>query len=173
METFIELVKILGPALIVLYAVYLTIRSFFNSRLEEIRAEARKLTSKEVVGNRLQAYERITLLLERIAPGNIVSRLSHKDFTAREFQSMLINEIRQEYHHNLSQQVYMSDQSWAYVQGAVEDTISTINEVANGLAEDAKGIDLAMKIFEKTGQNETDSRQNALSFIKSEVREIF
>lgn len=173
MDTLIELLKILGPAVIVLYAMYLMVRSFLQSKLDEIKAETKKINQKEVTPLRLQAYERITLLLERISPNNIVSRLNRAEFTVKEFQAMLVNEIRQEYHHNLAQQVYMSDQAWAYVTGAVEDTISLINECGNNLKPDGKGIELAHRIFERVSQKETDVIQNALHYIKSEIREIF
>lgn len=173
MDTFIELLKILGPAIIVLYAMYLMVRSFLQSKLDEIWAETKRKNQEVVTPIRLQAYERITLLLERISPSNIVSRLNHAEFTVREFQAMLVNEIRQEYNHNLAQQVYMSSDAWAYVTGAVEDTISLINECGNNLEPDAKGIELAHRIFERVSKKETDVIQNALLYIKNEIREVF
>ncbi len=171
MDIIIELIKNLGPALIVLYAVYLMVRSFTSSRLDELRSQSIQKNSETVLPIRLQAYERITLLLERISPSNIISRLNNPEFSARDFQQVLVSEIRQEFNHNLSQQLYMSDQAWAYVSGAVEDVITTINEAGRGLEDDAKGLDLAKAIFETN--IEKNSVRNAINYIKNEIREVF
>jgi hypothetical protein len=173
MDVVIELLKLLGPAVIVLYAMYLMVRSFMQSKLDEIKAETIKVNRKVVTPVRLQAYERITLLLERVSPSNIVSRLNHNEFTVKEFQAMLVNEIRQEFNHNLSQQVYMSDKAWSYVTGAIEDTKSRIKQREKSLPTDSKGIELAHKIFERVYQKETDVIQNALTYLKDEIRQIF
>ncbi len=173
MESFLEILKIIGPAALVLYAMYLMVRSFLVSRMDELNALYRKDGYKEVVTIRLQAYERITLLLERITPSNMVSRINHTEFTAKEYQSILINEIRQEFNHNLSQQIYMSEDAWSYVKGAVEETISLINEISSGLDKEAKGMDLAMKIIERSGSREIDNIYSALNFLKNEIKEVF
>ncbi len=171
METFIELLKILGPALIVLYAVYLMVRSFLSSRLDEVRTATYQKNQETILPVRLQAYERITLLLERVSPNNLITRLNNPDFTAREFQQVLVSEIRQEFNHNLAQQIYLSEEAWAYVSGAVEDLITTINEAGRGLDDDAKSLDLAKAVFESS--IEKDSVQNAILYVKREIREVF
>jgi ribosomal protein S8 len=171
MDTFIELFKVLGPALIVLYAVYLMVRSFLTSRNQELRSLISQKSQETILPIRLQAYERIALLLERISPSNIITRLNNPEFTAKEFQQVLVSEIRQEFNHNLAQQIYLSDEAWAYVSGAVEDIVTTINEAGRSLPEDAKGLDLAKAVFE--GNIEKESVRNALNFIKNEIREVF
>ena len=171
MEIFIELLKILGPALIVLYAVFLMLRSFQNQRLQEIRELARKQSLDQVLPNRLQAYERMVLLLERMAPNNLIPRLNNGSYTAKEFQQILIHEIRQEYQHNLAQQIYVSEEAWLYISTAVEDTINLINEVAMQCDEEASSLDLAKGIFESGSTKETLSQ--SISYIKKEVRQLF
>ncbi len=171
MDILIELIKNLGPALLVLYAVYLMVRSFTSSRMEELRQQGVQKNQKTVLPIRLQAYERITLLLERVSPSNIIGRLNNPEFSAKEFQQVLVSEIRQEFNHNLSQQLYMSDEAWAYVSGAVEDVITTINEAGRKMGEDARGLDLAKEVFESN--IEKNSVRNAISYLKNEIREVF
>jgi hypothetical protein len=171
METFIDLIKILGPALIVLYAVFLMLRSFQTARLDEIREMTRKQSADTVLPNRLQAYERMVLLLERITPSNLIPRLNNGQYTAQEFQQILIHEIRQEYQHNLAQQIYLSEQAWLYISTAVEDTVTMVNEVAMTLEDKATSLDLAKGIFESGVTKETISQ--AISFIKKEVQTLF
>ncbi|MFY0688886.1 MAG: hypothetical protein JXQ90_17075 [Cyclobacteriaceae bacterium] len=171
MDTVIDLIKVLGPALIVLYAVFLMMRSFLNNRLEESRLDLQQKSREITLPIRLQAYERITLLLERITPANVVSRLNKPDLTSSDLMHILIKEIREEYSHNLSQQLYMSDEAWTYVSGAVEDTITIINEAARTVEPESKSVELAKVIFEKSINN--NSLVNALAYIKNEIRGVF
>ena len=171
MEIFIDLIKILGPALIVLYAVFLMLRSFQTQRLQEIRELTRQQSVDQLLPNRLQAYERMVLLLERMTPNNLIPRLNNGTYTAKEFQQILVHEIRQEYQHNLAQQIYLSEQAWIYISTAVEDTITLINEVSMQCDEKATSLDLAKGIFASCTTKETLSQ--AISFIKKEVHQLF
>jgi hypothetical protein len=171
MEIFIDLIKILGPALIVLYAVFLMLRSFQTARLQEIREMTRKQSVDQIIPNRLQAYERMVLLLERISPTNLIPRLNNGTYTAKEFQQIMIHEIRQEFQHNLAQQIYLSEEVWLYISTAIEDNITLINEVSMRLEEESSSLDLAKGILEAGANKETIS--HAISFIKKEVQQLF
>ena len=173
MEMVYDLLKITIPAGLVLYLAYLLVRSFLQKQLDEVAYTARQKNQEIVVPIRLQAYERIILLLERITPANLISRLSSSDYSAEEFQQILIHEIRNEFNHNLSQQVYMSDSAWTYVTTAVEQTISIINSSRNTLDEKAKGFDLARAIIENTAGEEMDTSKQAIKYIKEEIQDVF
>src|ERR1043166_8983718 len=123
MEALIEFIKILVPASVVLYAVYLTVRAFISREIELRKLEVRGRSIETILPNRLQAYERITLFLERISPQNLLVRLNAPGLPAREFHQLLLAEIRNEYNHNVSQQVYMSENVWSIVKNAKEDLI--------------------------------------------------
>lgn len=172
MEMVYDLLKITIPAGLVLYLAYLLVRSFLQKQLDEIAFSVRQKNQEIVVPIRLQAYERVVLLLERITPSNLISRLSSSEYSAEEFQQILIHEIRNEFNHNLSQQVYMSESSWTYVITAVEQTISVINSSKNGLDGNAKGFDLAKAILENTA-GEEDSSKQAIKYIKEEIQDVF
>ncbi len=173
MEMVYDLLKITIPAALILYSTYLMMRSFLNKQLDELHLSLRHKNQETVLPVRMQAYERICLLLERISPNNLIPRLNEKDMTAGQLQAMMVSEIRNELNHNLSQQVYLSDDAWIYVKSAVEQLISLINESANQLGEGATSLDLAKTVFEKNMANETDTISGALGFIKNEIRELF
>lgn len=173
MEMVYDLLKITLPALIVLYVAYLMVRAFLQKQLEEVALGVRQKNQEVVVPIRLQAYERIVLLLERISPSNLLSRLSSSDYTAEEFQQILIHEIRNEMNHNLSQQVYMSDTAWTYVSTAIEQTISLINSSSNGLEGKGSGMDLAKAVLINGEGEEVNAPQQAIQYIKGEIQEIF
>ncbi|MEQ9468461.1 MAG: hypothetical protein RLN88_13695 [Ekhidna sp.] len=173
MEMVYDLLKITIPAALVLYLAYLLVRSFLQKQLDEIAFTVRQKNQEIVIPIRLQAYERIVLLLERITPSNLISRLSSSDYTAEEFQQILVHEIRNEFNHNLSQQVYMSDSAWTYVTTAVEQTISVINSSAHGLDDKAKGFDLARAIINNSAGEEMDTPKQAIKYIKEEIQDVF
>jgi hypothetical protein len=172
MEIFIEFIKILVPAAAVLYAMYLVVKSFLNKELQKQHMEIRNKSIETVLPNRLHAYERIVLFLERISPNNLIVRLNNGEYSAREFQQILLSEIRNEYNHNVSQQLYMSDEAWDLVLNSKEELISTINQAADDM-DDKSAIDLARKVFELWGSREIDPILLAKSHLKSEIRQVF
>ncbi|GJM60054.1 hypothetical protein [Persicobacter diffluens] len=172
MEFLAESAKLILPAALVMYAMFLTIRSFLQKDFEKKLIELKVKNSEVILPNRLQAYERICLFLERVSPHNLLPRVNHPGLTAAELKSVLAHEIREELNHNLSQQVYMSDNAWNLVKGTSENLILLINEEAGKLPADAKGLDLAKVIFERMSREE-DFITGALSEIKKEIRTLF
>lgn len=173
MEALIEFGKILLPASLVLYAVYLTVRSFIHRELESKRMEIRARSIETILPNRLQAYERMCLFLERISPPNLLLRLNNPGYTAREFHKLLLDEIRNEYNHNVSQQIYMSDEVWNMIRNAKEDLTILINEASAGLEGEATALDLSRRIFELTLEKKVEPISHALVELKKEIQQTF
>lgn len=172
MEPWIELLKILIPAALVVYAAYLLVRTFIVRDLELKRMEIRNKSIETVLPLRLQAYERMTLFLERIHPHNLLVRVNPGSIPAREFQQLLLSEIRNEYNHNVSQQVFMSSQVWELIRNAKEDLVITINESAAELDEKATSMDLSRKIFGRY-LAKPDVIMHAIEQLKQEIQQTF
>jgi hypothetical protein len=96
MDALLDLVKILVPASVVLYAVYLMVRSFIIKEIELKKLEIRSRGIETVLPVRLQAYERITLFLERTSPQNLLVRINQPGLSSRELHKLLLEEIRNE-----------------------------------------------------------------------------
>ena len=173
MDIIVEFAKLLIPAGAVLYGMFLVVKSFIQKELDKAQVEIKSKNTEVVLPLRLQAYERICLFLERIAPNNLVIRVRDNSFNAGQFQHALIHEIREEYNHNLSQQIYISNNAWNLVKNAKEEIIAVINQSAEGLASDAKSLDLAKRIFEKMLDKQVDPSVVALTQIKEEVRSLY
>ncbi len=173
MDALIEFGKILIPASVVLYAAYLIVRSFIQKDIDLKKLEIRGRSIETVLPNRLHAYERMTLFLERMSPQNLLVRLNTGSIPAKEFQQLLLTEVRNEYNHNVSQQVYISEEVWELIKNAKEDLIVTINDSASSMGEDASSLDLAKKIFEKTIGKTVDPVAHTLSELKREAQRIF
>lgn len=173
MEAIIEFIKILVPAALVLYAMFLVVKAFLNKELEKAALEYKANNSKEVIPIRLQAYERIVLFLERISPNNLVMRLNQPQMTAKELQQLMLQDVRDEYNHNVSQQVYMTDECWDLVKNAKEDLIVTINKASEIIAKDSSSMELAKAIFQEAMQKEVDPITLAIHEVKDEIRRSF
>ena len=173
MDALIEYGKILLPASLVLYAVYLTVRSFIIKEIELKKLDIRSRSIETILPNRLQAYERMCLFLERISPPNMLLRLNNPGYSAREFHKLLLDEVRNEYNHNVSQQIYMSEDVWSRIKSAKEDLTILINEAASALGPDSTGLDLSRRIFELTLEKNVEPIGHALSELKKEIQQTF
>jgi hypothetical protein len=122
---------------------------------------------------RLQAYERFVLFLERIHPSNLMLRLNNSDLSAKQLQSLLVRTIREEFEYNLSQQLYVSGNSWELIKNAKEETIAMINHASSGLPDEAPSADLVKMVFEVAISKGKLPVETALEEIKNELQRLF
>jgi len=173
MDYIADLLKILLPAGIVLYGMYLVVVSFLSKEKEKMLVELKTKNTEVVLPIRLQAAERLCLFLERITPNNLVRRSNPSSYTINELYSILMNEVREEFNHNFSQQVYFSEETWEAVKRAVEEVTTIINLSRQNLESEGKGIDLAKSIFAQSLERQNDAILYALKQVKSEVNIYF
>lgn len=171
MKELLMTLQYILPAAIVFLTTWLILKEFF--RQENIKRQLQHLDDKHKVTLpvRLQAYERIVLFLERISPGNLVMRVHKPNLSLKQFQQMLIQNIRDEWDHNLSQQLYISYEAWEKVKGAKEEMLRQINTSAARLPSEATSTDLSKKILEMSV--EKSATRKALDFIKKEASKLF
>ncbi|HUW92761.1 MAG TPA: hypothetical protein VMV74_06335 [Bacteroidales bacterium] len=172
METFTDILKITLPALLVLITAYVVIRSMLKNDQDKRRQEMLLQTIKTVTPVKLQAYERIILFLERISPESLIMRIAKPDQSAQELHSALLASIRSEYEHNLSQQIYMSNESWEMVKNARGTVVRIINSVATQLPPTASGEELSRMLIEEVMDMETEPCRTSIDFIKAELSRI-
>lgn len=96
----------------------------------------------------LQAYERLILLTERIALPNLINRLNRTDLSSRDMQQLLTGTIREEFDHNVTQQIYVSAEAWEAVRNLKEQNIHLIHQVGGILPENSSGQELNKQILE-------------------------
>ncbi len=102
---------------------------------------------------KLQAYERLILLSDRISLPSLINRTNQPGLSVREMQSVLIQTIRQEFDHNITQQIYVSPEAWDAIRNLKEQNILIINQVSSYLPETATGQDLNKSLLEMVMQN--------------------
>lgn len=128
-------------ALAIIIALYALIRK----PQAPIPQRAEKFDSTSL---RLQAYERLVLLTERIALPNLISRLNQPGLSAVEMKVILTENIKHEFEYNSTQQLYVSQVSWDSVRNLKEQNIMIINQVSSALPATASASDLNKKILE-------------------------
>jgi Na+/pantothenate symporter len=135
--------------------------------------EIKKDISKQTLPIRLQAYERIVLFVERVNPSNMLIRLNGTAFSAAELHALVVAELRSEFQHNITQQLYVSTRAWAVIKRVKDDTLSVVNNAAKALPENATGLDLSKIILAHLSTLETNPYDIALSLIRNDVEELF
>lgn len=124
---------------------------------------AKPETSHASTPLKLQAYERLILLADRIALPNLVSRCNQAGLTVREMQNLLIQTIRQEFDHNITQQIYVSPEAWDAIRNLKEQNLLIINQVSSYLPDSATGQDLNKSLLEMVMQNPKASLHHIVS----------
>lgn len=135
---------------IVVIAFYLI---WWYREKKSLEKQARTLAANPGAGQttlplKLQAYERLVLLAERIALPNLITRIPAGELSVRQYQGVLVDQVKAEYDHNLSQQIYVSPTAWSAIGNLKEQNIFIINSIAQALPGDLKGAELARKIAE-------------------------
>lgn len=173
MNEFLEILKYVLPALVVFITAFYLIRTFLDNELKKLREENKEESRKAVIPLRFQAYERIVLFLERISPSNLVLRVNRPGMSKDLLQADLLRSVREEYEHNLAQQVYMSDKAWELVKGAKEEVLSDINSAAAKMTEKNTAADYGQQVISQHLERKNPAHAAAISFIKEEVKELF
>lgn len=173
MDLLSDFLKIIIPAGLVLYGMYLTVKMLLEREADRHRYDVQARYTETVVPIRLQAYERMVLFLERISPNNLLLRLGGSSTTVLEFQQRLLQEIRDEYNHNLSQQVYMTQAVWDQIQTAMNEVMTLINQASGDTRPDEPALELSKRIFERIIQRDTQPTASALKAVKEEIQTMF
>ncbi len=166
---FWEILKIVLPALIVFITAYFLFRDMLENDQRRREFEFRVIHAKEMTPVKLQAYERLTIFLERISPESMLLRHSPHEMTVVEYHQVLLSAIRQEYEHNLSQQIYVSTILWETIRGAKEKLVTLINRSAEELDQNSPGYELSKKIFNEYLDEDPAPVALALADLKKEV----
>ena len=173
MEIVADILKITIPALLVLLTAWLMLRNMIKNDQNKRRQELLLQSNKTITPIRLQAYERVVLFLERISLESLIVRVSSPDMSASQLHTALLNTIRSEFEHNLSQQIYISPQAWEVVKSAKSNTIKTINNEAEKLPLKSTGMDLTKRLFDNVVKIEKEPTRVAINFLKGEIARIF
>ena len=164
-------VAYLLPAIVVGIIAYY----FFKGHTANEEGRRRYLIQKEaqnqLIPMRLQAYERITLFLERTDPNKLLVRVKPISEDTAKYEELLIKNIEQEFEHNLAQQIYLTSECWNLVNAAKNATIQVIRQGAMR-EKDTTAAKMSEYLLRSFLGKVTPS-QKALDYVRKEVSELF
>ena len=174
MNAFVEILKILIPAGAVFAAAYFLVNRFLDNDQKRREHELKKVAQGTITPLKIQAYERIVILLERINPNSLVIRVNKNGMSARQLHQELVASVKSEYEHNLSQQIYISVGAWELVKTSKEEIIQLVNISSSKVPSDANSSELAMMILNITSNlGKKLPNDVAIDYIKKEIAQIF
>jgi len=158
------------PAIVVALLAYY----FFNQFTKEQEGRRRFLLHKDNQANalpqRLQAYERLTLFLERISPGKLVTRVKPYNEDPNDYEALLLRTIEEEFDHNLAQQIYVTQECWNVIRTSKSTTAAIIRKT-NMSAKITTSDQLQETLLRDLMDNPAPS-EIGLEYIKKEVSEM-
>jgi hypothetical protein len=169
MEVLLDILQITIPSLLVFFTAWFLLRNMIHNDQDKRRQELIFQNSRTVTPIRLQAYERVVLFLERISLESLLIRTNSPGMSAAQLHSSMLNTIRSEFEHNLSQQIYMTQQAWEIVKNARANIIKIINTEFEKAPETATGIEYSRQLLERVMELEKEPTKTAIEYIKNEV----
>jgi len=165
------LILSLIPAVLIAMVSLFFFKQHISNEDRRRRFLLHKENQKQAFPLRLQAYERMTLFLERISPGNLLLRMQPVAEDKESYESLLIHAIDQEFEHNLSQQIYITDECWNTIKAAKNATIGIVRKATS--KEDVDSADKMREVILTAIVEKGAPSDVALSFIKDEISDLF
>ncbi len=174
MELFFDILKYTIPALIVFFTAYFLLKMLLDERQRIDRMLLRQDAQKITLPLRLQAYERLTLLCDRVSIPNSLLRIRMPGMTVADLRGALLLSISQEFEHNTSQQLFVSETLWRIISLAKDQTLTLIANASEGLDAKADAELLVEKIFAALEeQGAPTPLHKALVAIRTEAGQLF
>jgi len=172
-QILIDLLILSAGIFVALMAFYQFVKSdiqrFFDLKTSELNKESRA----SLLPLRLQAHERLIIFVERINPANLLVRLHQQGIGVKELQNLIINDVKSEFQHNISQQLYVNSTSWNVIRKLKDDTIAMINNVVQGLPETATGVDLSKKVLQHMATISENPYDLTVDHLKKDIQRLF
>lgn len=144
-----------------------------QNEMRNLQAELKKQRQEFFLPNRVNAYQRAILLMERIHPNSLIMRTINPGLPSAAYQTELLKAIRNEYDHNVAQQLFISTGLWDMVKNSKEETIKIINIAGKQMHATSMSTDLATKIFELVGEIGELPSEITVKALKEDLQRLF
>lgn len=177
-STILEILKYTVPSGIVFITAYFLLKKFMEEQRQITLAQAKATANtannqgSTMIPTRLQAYERLILFLERIEPNQMIPRVHRPAMTASIFKRELQRTIREEFEHNLTQQIYVSSEAWKQLIESRNAVNQLIELASKTVGENATGVQFSSVLFEILSKAGVSPTAGAIEVLKAEARQL-
>ncbi|MDB5000528.1 MAG: hypothetical protein JWP67_2700 [Mucilaginibacter sp.] len=172
-DLLLDILKYTVAGISIVYIAFYLFKPYLDKSNNLQFLDLKKAINGQTLPLRLQAYERLVLFTDRINPSNLLIRLNGNGYTAAELYSLIVADIRNEYQHNVTQQIYVSDRAWMVTKRVKEDTLSLVNNAVKALPETATGLDLGKFILNHLSRLEENPYDIATNLIRKDLEDLF
>ena len=161
------------PSIAFMFVVILILKKHTSIAEMSNSISLKKERQQHFLPLRVDSYQRMILFMERISPNSLIMRTFNNEKPAKIFQTELLETIRQEYEHNVAQQLFISPKSWKLIRESKEEIVKIINLAASQVDENATSLDLSSKIFEITSQLKNIPTEITNEILINELQSLF
>lgn len=162
----------LGGSIVVVVAYYL-VKADLRSYLTNRKIAQAPASEANLLQLRLQAHERMIVFVERINPANLLLRLYQKELELGTLQAVSISEIKTEFQHNITQQLYLEAPTWNVIRKLKDDTIAMINNAVKNLPENASAMELSKMVLHHMSEISENPYELTIGLIKQDVHKMY
>ncbi len=156
------------PAIVTGGVAYYMMTAFVKQNSNEKKLEMLARKKKDSLPIQLQAYERMLLFCERINPTKLLIRVKPISNNSDDYLQLVLQQIEQEFEHNLVQQLYITDECWNIIIAAKNAVVNKLKQVSNSSKNSSDFRENVLLDYAKE-QPPTDI---AIAFLKKEVRKL-
>lgn len=173
LTVILDVIKLTIPGLIVFFTVRTMLKQYFSHQQNAEMLKLQKGKQEHTLPLRLQAYERLSLFCERISLSGLILRTRQEGMNAAQLRMALLLAIQHEFEHNITQQVYVSDQLWQIIKISRDDAVQVITQACEAVDLKDDALKLAEAIVNLEAQREMSAAAKALVAIKKEAGLLF
>lgn len=162
--------------IVIVYFVYQLqkfLREYFDKQLQMQQLQLRKDIGQADKNRRLQAYERLSLLFERLSIGPLVTRIQEPGLSNKAFSSALLIAIQKEFEHNVTQQLYVSDELWFKLLAYKQELMNIISVESKTVDPNGPCSEFSQKLLNHFYSLEINPTDKALHALRQEARSLF
>lgn len=176
-EIVFQIALIVIPAGAVLMTTVLFLRKNAEKEdknsMRQLQSKLKKQRQEFFLPNRVDAYQRAILLMERIHPNSLIMRTINPGLPSAAYQAELLKAIRDEYDHNVAQQLFITPGLWEMVKNSKEETVKIVNIAGRQMQPTSMSTDLAAKIFELTAEIGELPSDITVKALKEDLQRLF
>lgn len=169
----LDILKLTVAGVGVVWVAFYLVKPYLDKSQRLQVLELKKAADNTTLPLRLQAYERVVLLIERINPASLLVRLNNPAYSAADLHRLAIQEVNNEYQHNITQQVYVSSRAWGVVRRLKDDTAGLLNGTLRGLPDNASGLDFSRALLTHLSQLDNNPYELAAGMVQKDLEDLF